>query len=144
MRLQTRGFRSWLQLRHTAGMHRSHRRWFWLVLIAFLATRLVDVHLHLCFDGQEPASAVHMADGAVHDDADHVDKDHADRDVDMFDAILLKKLADPSDALMALFVATLLLGLLPARAHRVPLGTDPPIVLRSLLLLRPPLRGPPL
>ncbi len=133
-----------MPLRHTAAMHRFHHRWFWLVLIAFLATRLVDVHLHLCFDGQEPASAVHMADGAVHGDAHHVDEDHADRDVDMFDAILLKKLADPSDALLAVFVATLLLSLLPARTRRVPLRTDPPIVLRSLLLLRPPLRGPPL
>jgi hypothetical protein len=125
-------------------MHRSQRCWFWLALIAFLATRLVDVHLHLCFDGQEPASAVHMADGAVHDDAHHIDKEHADRDVDMFDAILLKKLADPSDTLLAAFVAILLLSVLPSRSHRVPLGADPPIVLRSLLLLRPPLRGPPL
>lgn len=125
-------------------MHRSHRRWFWLVLIAFLATRLVDVHLHLCFDGQEPPSAVHMADGSHHDDAHHVDTEHADRDVQMFDAVLLKKLADPSDTLFPLFAAALLLALLPPRAPRIPPGADPPVVLRSLLLLRPPLRGPPL
>lgn len=131
-------------LRHTARMHRSHRRWFWLVLIAFFATRLADVHLHLCFDGQEPPSAVHVADGAVHDDAHHIDKDHADRDVDMFDAVLLKKLADPSDALVAVFVAALLLSAVSTRTLLVPLASEPPIDLRSLLLLRPPLRGPPL
>jgi len=124
-------------------VHRSAHRWFWLVLIAFIATRLADVHLHLCFDGQEPASQVHASDGAVHDDADHTDGSHEDRDVDVFNAVLLKKLTDPADVLVAAFVVAFLL-LLPVRSYQLPRTPDGPVVLRSILLLKPPLRGPPL
>ena len=124
-------------------MHRIDRRWLWLVLIAFLATRLVDVHLHLCLDGQEAASAVHMADGPHHDDAHHVDSEHADRDVQMFDAVLLKKVADSLDPLWPALFAALLLFLMPPRGERVRFRSDLPSVPRSLFLLGPPLRGPP-
>lgn len=124
-------------------MQRAHRHWIWLVLIAFLATRLVDVHLHLCLDGQEPPASVHVYDGSIHDDEHHADaSSHADRDVEVLDAVLLKKAADPFDALIPLVFAGLLLLLLsPGGCRLLPVAS--PVVFRSLLLLRPPLRGPP-
>ncbi len=124
-------------------MHRASRRWFWLALIAFLATRLVDVHLHLCFDGQEPPTTVHVSNGAVDSDAHHADESHSDRNVNVFDAVLVKKLADPSDALIPVLASALLLLLLPVRGRCVPRMAQAPLVVRSLLLLKPPLRGPP-
>ncbi|HEY6644332.1 hypothetical protein [Povalibacter sp.] len=124
-------------------MRRVSRHWFWLVLIAFLVTRLADVHLHFCLDGQEPASAVHLTNDAVHNDEHHAETDHSDRDVNVFDVVLVKKLADPTDALLLALVATLLLLLLPPRRERPLRRPTASPVLRSLLLLKPPLRGPP-
>ncbi|HEY5810335.1 MAG TPA: hypothetical protein VIT67_20345 [Povalibacter sp.] len=118
--------------------------WFWLVLIAFVATRLADAHLHLCFDGQEAASAMHVADGAVHNDAHHTDSEHADRDVDVFDAVLLKKLADSTDLLALTFVAAWLIFLIPARRHDWTHDLASPVASRSVFHLKPPSRGPPL
>jgi hypothetical protein len=125
-------------------MHGVRRHWLWLVLIAFVATRLADVHLHLCLDGEEPASAVHMGDGSVHNDAHHTDTSHADRDVSVFDAVLLKKQADPNDALIPALLLAVLLLLPPPRGADMPRIAAAPAPLRSLLLLKPPLRGPPL
>ena len=117
--------------------------WLWLVLVAFLATRLGDAHLHLCLDGQEPPASIHMADGSVHDDAHHVDSVHNDRDVQVFDTALVKKAGGSGDLLAAVFIATLLLLLLPPAQSFSRRAIDVPIVLRSSFALRPPLRGPP-
>ncbi|HMN46626.1 MAG TPA: hypothetical protein PKE27_18765 [Povalibacter sp.] len=125
-------------------MHRVHRRWLWLILIAFVATRLADVHLHLCLDGEEPASAVHLGDGSVHNDEHHTGTGHADRDVNVFDVVLLKKQADPSDVLMPVLLLAMLLLLLPPRSSDLPRLATAFVPLRSLFLLKPPLRGPPL
>lgn len=123
---------------------RTVHPWFWLVLIAFVATRLADAHLHLCFDGQEAASAMHVSDGAVHNDAHHTDSVHADRDIDVFDTVALKKLADPSDLLVLAFVAAWLILLVPTLRddwqRELVLAAAP----QSVLRLKPPLRGPPL
>ena len=125
-------------------MHRVPRSWFWLILIAFLATRFVDAHVHLCLDGQEPPSAVHVNDGSVHNDEHHEGSEHADRDVDVFGAVLLKKVADPFDALIPALLLGLLLFLLSPHGVTLPRATAAPVPLRSLFLLKPPLRGPPL
>ncbi len=131
-------------------VHRTSHRWFqggfrgwlWLVLIALVATRLADVHLHLCFDGQEPRSAVHMADGAIHADEHHTQNTHSDRDVNVAGDALLKKTGDTNDLLILAFFPAFLYLLRPARNlwSRFLLAPAPA---RSLFLLRPPLRGPP-
>jgi hypothetical protein len=126
-------------------MTRSRTRmhaWMWLAVIAFTATRLSGVHLHLCFDGSEPPAAVHMVDGAVHDDAHHRETRHVDQDVSVFDALLAKK-DDSSGQLAAVSPGPLLLLYIPVlltqRARAVLSLAIPPPPLR----LRPPLRGPP-
>lgn len=116
----------------------------WTVVLAVVAVRLTDTHLHLCFDGQEPPASVHLADASVHHDDDHDDGvAHADQDIDPFIGTLVKSDDDPQP-LFALIVGTLLtIELLPpdrtvpALDREIPIATDPPFY------LRPPLRGPP-
>jgi hypothetical protein len=116
--------------------------WIWLVIAAVFVGRWDGAHLHLCFDGNEPAAAVHMADGAMHDDADHLETVHVDQDVELFGATLLKKVSGGLD--LPLGVSTAILFLLPVvedRAYR-PAPVTPPI-LRRFAHLDPPPRGPP-
>jgi len=113
----------------------------WLVVAAILIARFGGAHLHLCFDGLEPAAAVHVADGAGHD-LHHEDAEHVDQDVALFDVVIVKKSESSSDATMA-FIAVLLC-LVPIVAPRAPLRTlFEPAFARAPFHLRPPLRGPP-
>lgn len=128
-----------------AGMMRlrMHRHtWIWFVVVAFTVTRLSDAHLHLCFDGSEPPAAVHMADGAVHDDAHHRESRHIDQDVSLYDTLLAKK-DDSSADLAAVSTRPLLLLYVPVllaeRARSALSLAIPPPPFRS----RPPPRGPP-
>jgi hypothetical protein len=115
----------------------------WTVVIAVLAVRLADTHLHLCFDGQEAPASVHLADASVHHDQEHQDDAaHADQDVNPFIGTIVK--SDDAQPLFAWIVGTLLtIDLLPpdpgvpAFDLASPLTADPPFY------LRPPLRGPP-
>jgi hypothetical protein len=116
----------------------------WTVVFAVLAVRLADTHLHLCFDGQEAPTSVHLADASVHHDIEHEDGPaHADQDIDPFLGTIVKS-DDDAQPLFALIVGTLLtIELLPpdravpALDRETTLATTPPFY------LRPPLRGPP-
>ena len=118
------------------------RTWLCLALLAMLVIRLGETHLHLCFDGQEPAAAVHVGDSPSHDDADHADATHSDQDVELTTAGIIKKAS--ADSLDVLFVCLAILLLLPA-SRRITL----PPAYRSFAPAQPahflpPLRGPPL
>ena len=116
----------------------------WTVVMAVLTVRLADTHLHLCFDGQEASTTVHLADASVHHDDEHQDcQAHADKDINPFIGTLVKS-DDDAQPLFAFIVGTLLtIELLPpdravpAFNRETPLAADPPFY------LRPPLRGPP-
>jgi len=124
---------------------RSNPVLLWTVVLAILAVRLSDTHLHLCFDGQEPPASVHLADASVHHDEDHHggDETHADKDINPFVGTVVK-IDDDTQPLLAVIVGSLLafelIPLDPAvpafAGERLP-ATDPPFY------LRPPLRGPP-
>jgi hypothetical protein len=124
-------------------MHPRPPGWFWLVILAVLFTRLAGIHLHFCFDGQEPQATMHTSDGAIHNDAEHLDSEHTDQDVDLLDA-LFAKLGDRSFNLPLLFAVALIL--LPPLGvvcrHWLRAASDPAPDLAPLRL-RPPLRGPP-
>ena len=120
----------------------------WTVVLAVLAVRLADTHLHLCFDGQEAPTSVHLADASIHHDLDpdleHEDgPPHADQDIDPFIGTVAKS-DDDTQPLFALIVGTLLTiemlspdRAVPAVDRETLLPTPPPFY------LRPPLRGPP-
>lgn len=116
----------------------------WTVVLAVLAVRLTDTHLHLCFDGQEAPTSVHLADASVHHDEDHDGgTGHADKDVDPFVGTLVKS-DDDSQPLFALLVSTLLTIELLAPDHAVPaFDLETPLATNPPFYLRPPLRGPP-
>jgi len=119
------------------------RTWLCFALLAMLVIRLGELHLHLCFDGQEPAAAVHVGDLPLHDDGVHADASHSDQDVELSTTPgLIKK--SGVDTLDLLFVCLAVLLLLPA-SRRI----TPPPAYRFLLPAQPayflpPLRGPPL
>lgn len=126
-----------------SGLRLSTRPWFLILIFAVLITRLGGVHLHLCFDGQEPPASIHVMDDPAHNDAHHIQEQHTDQDVEVFDAVLTK--SKGAVDLPMLFAACLLLLVLmrptgrqwpPDAFHRI----FPP----QSFALRPPSRGPPL
>jgi hypothetical protein len=116
----------------------------WTVLLAVLAVRMGDTHLHLCFDGQEPPTSVHFADASVHHDDEHDDGPaHADKDINPFIGTIVKSDDDPQP-LFALIVSTLLTIDLLSPDHGVaPFDRSTPLAAHPPFYLRPPLRGPP-
>jgi hypothetical protein len=115
--------------------------WIWLVVAAVLIGRFEGAHLHLCFDGSEPPAAVHMADGADHDDAHHLETQHVDQDVDMFGATLVKKVFEGVDAPVVFAAALLFLLPIVTQSFVRPALLHPPP--RRLFAFEPPPRGPP-
>jgi hypothetical protein len=126
-------------------MYRRHHHritCLWLALVAIVVGQLGGAHLHLCFDGQEPAAAVHVSDNVVHDDPHHLENEHVDQDVELFDATMVSK-ADLAGDLPVLFCSFLLFVLpLPIRTHAPPESAEA-TAQPALFFLRPPLRGPP-
>jgi len=114
------------------------RSWLCIALLAMLVIRLGEMHLHLCFDGQEPASAVHVGDSPSHDDASH-----SDQDVELSTTTGLIKKAG-ADTLDLLFVCLFVLLLLPALRRITPPSSYRFFVPPSPARFLPPLRGPPL
>ena len=124
---------------------RSNPLLLWTVVLAVLAVRLTDTHLHLCFDGQEAPTSVHLADASVHHDEQHDDEGqaHSDQDIDPFIGTVVKS-DDDGQPLFALIVASLLtIDLLPPDQGVLPLDRKIPLATNPPFHLRPPLRGPP-
>jgi hypothetical protein len=124
-------------------MRTSHaiRAFVWIVALAMFGVRLGGIHLHLCFDGQEPPASLHVEHEHGHDDYHHSEGSHQDQDVDLLAQAFVKK-ADLSglDVLGGVFAVVIVL---PA-GHGIgpqPLTTHQPTGPPHFVL--PPLRGPP-
>ena len=118
---------------------------FVLLLCTILpVVRGTEMHVHLCFDGQEPAVSLHFNDGAeLSEHSTEVTLQHHDLDVEMTSHLSSKpsKLDLPLFALVfsALLVAFGLLGKPPlARVRSLHFRY------RSRPYFIPPLRGPPI
>lgn len=113
-----------------------------LVSTSVLTVRLAGVHAHVCFDGQEEPSVVHLADAGVHDEHSPTDQVHQDLELSPADG--LAKNAKAS------FDTPLILGGADRLSSLAPIASDVAtravaVVFRQAArLLRPPLRGPPL
>lgn len=113
-----------------------------LVCVALLLSRVGSAHLHLCFDGKEPAASLHFVDGGHHADH-HVGEAHDDLDLSLIGDALNKSGKLGLDLSLLLFAAFCLSFLLFTRRHIAPV--DPPRAKpTSPRSIRPPLRGPPL
>lgn len=126
-----------------SALRKSTRPWYLILICAVLLTRLGGVHLHLCFDGQEPPASIHVNDDGAHNDRHHVNGDHTDKDVAVFDAVLTKGKGF-ADAPILLAACLLLLLLLRPASGQWPLAAFYRVFPLQPCALRPPLRGPPL
>jgi hypothetical protein len=113
----------------------------WILLFVLILVRMGDAHVHLCFDGQEPPRALHIAD----DRGSHThegEPDHVCADVSAMDAALAKKSAASDDALPIRLTAAAWLLLPPEVRIEAPPVIQNPLPPQPFLSL-PPSRGPP-
>jgi hypothetical protein len=117
----------------------------WLLALfcaVLLSSRAGGAHLHLCFDGSEPAVSFHAFEVDLHQDEPQAAAPHQDTDVGVLGEVLAKLLTLDLD-LPPVLLATLI-GLVLLRAPRErPQFTEPRSATAAALYLRPPLRGPP-
>ena len=129
---------------HTSAMRRLVRSTssiLWALALALFVVRASDAHMHMCFDGSEPARALHFSDGEIH----HGDETgHKDVDVDAVGPAVAKSIDFAFDFVPAPRIefamqlpATQTRALNYARAADDPAPGLPPLFL-------PRLRGPPL
>lgn len=112
----------------------------WVVAFALIIVRTADAHVHLCFDGQEPRSSLHVLDRTLgcHKNGGS----HQDTDVDALGAAAAKKSAQAEPVAPVPFVNVVLLLLPPPRGMSYePTIQNPSPRLPELFL--PLLRGPP-
>lgn len=113
-----------------------------LLCVTLLGTRIGGMHLHLCFDGQEPPASLHMLDLDVQHEAPGIDAPHQDADLVLGENGLVKFVKSMVE-LPVLLLALLLVWRAPAvRLHRPRRTLDVPAPLSSFSL-RPPSCGPP-
>jgi hypothetical protein len=117
----------------------------WVVALALLVVQASDAHMHLCFDGQEPRSSLHMSSdrtAVCHEGDDYADGTHQDQDVDAIGAALAKKEA-PIHVLGPLFVASFVLPIMPPQRGVPQEVTEQNPTPKLPYLFLPLLRGPP-
>jgi hypothetical protein len=115
-----------------------------LLCVALVAVRATGMHLHLCFDGAEPAASLHLTDdgtaGATH--LVGTGPAHDDLDLSLIDEVL-GKLSKSSFNLPVVLLTCALLFLFPRAATPIPR----PVLWGGFAsfprFIRPPLRGPP-
>ena len=114
-----------------------------LLCTIFLVIQSTNAHVHLCFDGQEPAVSIHIESSTeLTQHLTRVGLDHHDLDIDLGVNSITKlpKVDLPILALLfsALFIAFNLLGKPPLAQSR-----STRFRYQSPSHFRPPLRGPP-
>lgn len=121
---------------------RSARSWIALLALASFAVPALGAHLHLCLDGSEAPTSVHVAEvGGLHSQAE--DSAHHDVDVGLDREALAKKGGATLDALKVLPTAPLLFVRPLAVAIDLSRTTPSPIVRSVHYRIAPPPRGPP-
>lgn len=114
-----------------------------LTALAVLAMPVNGAHLHLCFDGSEPPTTVHLIeDGDDHYSDASLDGAHRDADVSL-DGVALAKKFDGALDLPSLLTAVLLMRV-PVEAPVLLPDLEVPVAAATSIVRRlPPLRGPP-
>src|SRR5262249_55254095 len=81
----------------------------WVVALAFLAVRMTEIHWHLCFDGHEPRTSLHVGDDVLeHHGPQQGPVQHQDREVSLTGQMLAKFTKVDFDLPLALLGAGLL------------------------------------
>lgn len=116
----------------------------WSLLVALVATRVSGVHLHLCFDGQQPQASVQTGQAGLDEFDGSTNHQEKDKDLSILSDALVKNMGNKTLSPM-LFVAAVLLFILnlPGKVGFSSGFSRPVIPHASGFHLRPPLRGPP-
>ncbi len=114
-----------------------------LACALLILARVSGTHLHLCFDGVEPQSSLHLVEDGDADRHFGANSPHEDLDVSLVANVLVKQDSAGVDLLPILLAATIVLGLLRLAAARVLYPRPQAFVLTPVFELRPPPRGPP-
>ena len=119
-------------------------RWLLTLLcVALLLARVGGAHVHLCYDGNEPAASFHLLDDANTPHHDNLSMVSTERDVNVgIGSELSPKTAFDSAFLFA-FVAISFM-LLDLKRQRFKPAFDLRVAGSTPDSLRPPMRGPPL
>lgn len=112
-----------------------------LLCTALLAVRTVGDHLHLCFDGTEPAVTLHGPDSDFGHELPSAAGGHNDVDVDVVHASLAKSTVEQPALLGLTPVALPLPPSVTTKRWTFPADELLPTSLPRYF--RPPLRGPP-
>ncbi len=120
----------------------SRRKWLPSLLSGvLLLLQVAGVHLHLCFDGQEPPVTVHLLDSGPNHVPGTTASDHQDRDVDRGSASFIKKALADYDSPPIAYAAFASSAVLPQL--RIPQTRWSRSPVHDVTRLLPPLRGPP-
>lgn len=117
------------------------KQWVWVLFgVAFLNANALGAHLHLCLDGKDPRSSLHVLDRPTNLHAD-ASEQHNDMDVKLGDQALAKVFKfDPSSAPPPATWAVPVVTFVEFLASPVERLEQPVSAVRYLL---PPQRGPP-
>lgn len=115
-----------------------------LLCTILLVVRSMDMHVHLCFDGQEAPVSVHFEDGAeLNEHLTEITLQHHDLDVDVVSHLSNKPTkVDLPLVTLAFSVILLVFGLFGRPLLASPRSLN--FRYRSRPYFTPPLRGPPI
>ena len=105
--------------------------------------RVSGTHLHLCFDGGEPRSSVHLVEDGNADFHFGANGSHADLDVSVVGNVLVKQDTLGVNLLPILIAAAIVLGLVRRPSTAIGYSARKIPVPTPLFELLPPPRGPP-
>lgn len=114
-----------------------------LACALLIMARVSGTHFHLCFDGNEPRSSLHLVDDGEADLHFGANSPHEDLDVSLVGNLVVKQDTNEGDLLPILVAAAILLGLIRLASTRVPCLRPGILVPTPVFELRPPPRGPP-
>jgi len=105
--------------------------------------RIADAHAHICADGKEPPSSVHLGDCGIHPcDGDRSSEHSGDKNVEIGPDVVLKKAPSLEHPWIPAFVA-FAIDFAADTSNEVILNEPLAIRVGAVAFLRPPLRGPP-
>jgi hypothetical protein len=114
-----------------------------LLCMLLVVMRVSGAHMHLCLDGSEPPTTLHMDHGAdEHHQGDHDGQLHSDVDVSLSSDTLVKSLSSHDDAPVLLTLIFVFGAAFLARLCGIYFDSLPPLH-SQFAFIRPPLRGPP-
>jgi len=114
-----------------------------LACALLITARISGAHLHLCFDGNEPSSSLHLVEDGDADLHFGAHSSHEDLDVSLVGNLLVKQDSAGVDLLPILVAAAIVLGVVRLASSKSLYRRLTVLFRTPVFDLRPPPRGPP-